>query len=428
MSNQVSSGTASSASRRSFLQTSAMVGGVGMMHGVYAAGSSHTLRLGLIGCGGRGTGAAAQAMTADSDTKLVAMGDAFEDRLQRSLKTLKAHEVRNQVSVDPDHQFVGLDAFQKVIDSDVDVILLATPPHFRPQHLRAAIDANKHVFAEKPVAVDGPGVRSVLESTRLAKERNLAIVSGLCWRYEDTTQELMKRIHDGAIGEIFSAEAYRFGRGVWVRPRRPGMTEMQYQMHNWYYFTWMSGDFNVEQHVHELDKVAWMMGDRYPVSCTATGGRMVRTGKDYGHIYDSFSGVFNYDNGAKFYAASRHQPGCTSMNTTGASGTKGRVDVKARQILGENPFKDERPRTVMHQREHDAMYAALRRGEIINNGEYMAKSTLMAIMQRMSAYSGQTITWDDALNSEVRLGPTEYRWDVDIPVPKVAIPGRTRVI
>jgi len=417
--------------RRRFLKTStaAVAGGLALggttPRNVHAA-EEGTLRIGLVGCGGRGTGAAVQALTADPNTQLVAMGEAFDDRLQASLRVLQKSKVADRVQVDPDHLFAGLDAYKKVLASDIDIVLLATPPHFRPEHLKAAIEAGKHVFAEKPVAVDAPGVRSVLETTALAKTKNLAIVSGLCWRYEDRTIELMKRLHDGAIGDIFSMEAIRYGGGVWTRPRKPEMTEMQYQMTNWYYFTWLSGDFNVEQHVHELDKVAWLLGDRYPVSCIATGGRLVRTGADQGHIYDHFASVFEYDDGAKFYASSRHQPGCARMNTVKAIGTKGMVDAKARAITGQVEWQDTEKRTQMHQREHDAMYAALRRGEIINNGEYMARSTLMGIMQRMSAYTGQTITWEMAMNSQQRLGPTEYTWDTPIEVPEVALPGKTK--
>lgn len=419
--------------RRRFLKTStaAVAGGLALggktLPSVHAA-EQNTLRIGVVGCGGRGTGAAVQALTADPNTKLVAMGEAFDERLQGSLRTLQRSKVADRVQVDPDHLFVGLDAYKKVLSSDIDIVLLATPPHFRPEHLRAAIEADKHVFAEKPVAVDAPGVRSVLETTELAKSKNLAIVSGLCWRYEDRTIELMKRLHDGAIGDIFSMEAIRYGGGVWTRPRKPEMTEMQYQMTNWYYFTWLSGDFNVEQHVHELDKVAWLLGDRYPVSCISTGGRLVRTGADQGHIYDHFASVFEYDDGAKFYASSRHQRECARMNTVKAIGTKGMVDAKTRTITGQVEWQDTEKRTQMHQREHDAMYAALRRGEIINNGEYMAKSTLMGIMQRMSAYTGQTITWEMAMNSKERLGPTEYTWDTPIEVPEVALPGKTKFV
>lgn len=424
-----SSKNISNDSRRQFLKHSAAAAATVTTLGSltqgfgYHQGGSGTIHVGLIGCGGRGTKAALQALTADPDTKLVAAADAFQERMDTSMKALqRIDEVADRIVVEPDKQFIGFDAYKSVLDAGVDMVILATPPHFRPEHLKAAVDANKHVFAEKPVAVDAPGVRSVLETSKLAAEKNLMLVSGLCWRYEDHTIELMKRIHDGAIGTPQYVEAIRYLSGVRVTSRRPGMTEMEYQMANWYYFTWLSGDFNVEQHVHELDKAAWLIGE-YPSSCTATGGRLVRTGEQYGHIYDHFAGVFDFPGGAKLYASTRQQPNCDNMNTLTAIGTEGRVNVKDKLIEGQHPFHDTNPRTDMHQREHDALFAALRAGEILNNGEYMAHSTLMGIMQRMSAYTGQTITWDMALNSTRRLGPDTYDWNAAIDVPEVALPG-----
>jgi predicted dehydrogenase len=218
----------------------------------------------------------------------------------------------DQVDVPPDRVFDGFDGYQKVIDSGVDIVLLCAAPHFRPKHLRACVEAGKHVFAEKPVAVDAPGVRSVLETTELARKKNLFLVSGLCWRYETNTLAMMDRLHSGAIGEITSLHTNRYGGGVWVRPREEDATEMQYQMSNWYYFTWLSGDFITEQFVHELDRMAWVMQDEYPVACVATGGRQTRTGPDYGHIYDHFAAEFEYANGVKLSANCRHQRGCSN--------------------------------------------------------------------------------------------------------------------
>jgi myo-inositol 2-dehydrogenase / D-chiro-inositol 1-dehydrogenase len=422
--------------RRHFLATSAAIAGGASLalsanHGAFAGNGSQTLRIGLVGCGGRGTGAAAQALTADPGTQLVALGDAFDDQLARSLKTLQAQpKIGERVKVDEEHRFVGFDAFEKVLASDIDVVLLATPPHFRPQHLRAAIDAGVHAFVEKPVAVDGPGVQSVLESCRLAREKSLSVVSGLCWRYEDTTIDLMKRLHDGAIGEIVSLEAIRYNGGVEKRwPRQPGVSEMTYQLRNWYYHTWLSADFNTEQHVHELDRCAWALGNVYPTACTATGGRLVRTGDDYGNVYDHFAGVFEYASGARMFASTRHQPGCSNTNTVYLIGTEGVCDVDARTISDRNGnvvFKEKRPKTVMHQREHDAMYAALRDGRVLNDGDYMANSTLMGLLQRQSAYTGKRLSWEQMQQSIERLGPSTYTWDAAPPAVTVALPGITK--
>src|SRR5206468_1474273 len=252
-----------------------------------------TLRVGLVGCGGRGTGAAAQALAADSNVKLVAMGDAFRDRLQTSLATLRKQDVGSKMDVPETNQFVGFDAYRKVIELS-DVVLLATPPHFRPMHLQAAIEAGKHVFAEKPVAVDATGVRKVLAACEEARKKNLSVVSGLATRYTNSYREMLKRIHGGEVGAIRGLHVNDFRGPIWVKPRQPEWTEMEYQMRNWYYFTWLSGDFNVEQHIHLLDLCAWIMKDEYPVRAYGTGGRAVRTGPEYGNIYDHHSVTYEY--------------------------------------------------------------------------------------------------------------------------------------
>ncbi|MBM3840587.1 MAG: Gfo/Idh/MocA family oxidoreductase [Verrucomicrobia bacterium] len=425
-------------SRRTFLkQASAAAVGTGMAadldlsRSAYAAGSDE-IKLGLVGCGGRGTGAAAQALTADKGTRLVAMGDVFSDRLNLSFNSLREQpEVGQRVDVASTRQFVGFDAYQQVIASGVDLVLLATPPHFRPVHLRAAIDAGKHVFAEKPVAVDPTGVRSVLESTELARKKDVAILSGLNNRYSPRAQELVRRVHDGVIGEILALHTARYLGSIWVKPRQAGMTEMEYQMRNWYYFTWLSGDFNVEQFVHQLDFMAWLMKDQYPVSCYATGGRQARTGPEYGHIYDHFSSVFEYANGVRLFSTTRQQQGCSPVFTSVAVGTKGQASISSRNagITGAHPWQappQDRAEN-SHQLEHDAFFAALRKGRIINNGEYMAKSSLMAIMERMSAYTGQTLTWEQVMNSKVDLKPSSYDWNGTPPPAEVAVPGMTKM-
>ena len=428
-------GPNASSSRRQFLTSStraAVAGGVvagglatRFAPTVHAAGSD-TLRLGLIGCGGRGTGAAVQALTADANTRLVALADAFEDRAEACLASLKKSGVADRVAVEKDHLFSGFDAHKNLLQSNVDVVLLASTPHFRPKHLKAAIDAGKHVFCEKPVAVDAPGVRSVLATTEEARRKNLTIVSGLCWRYETGMQETIKRLHDGAIGEITALETTRYGGGVGKLARRePGWSDMTYQMRNWYYYTWLSGDFIVEQFVHELDKMAWLMKDQYPITCHSSGGRQVRVEPQYGHIYDHFNSVFEYENGVKLYAGTRHQPGCQGVRLDLAIGSRGQCDMMKYTTTGENPWQWEGKRTVMHQLEHDAMYAALRRGDTINNGHYMANSTMMAIIARMSAYTGKALTWEQAMNSKENLSPPNYNWDTPMPEPPVAVPGVT---
>ncbi|HID78193.1 MAG TPA: Gfo/Idh/MocA family oxidoreductase, partial [Planctomycetaceae bacterium] len=373
-----------------------------------------------------GTGAAVQALQADANTRLVAMADAFIDRLEASLERLRKSPVAERVAVDEDHRFAGFEGARQLVASDVDVVLLCAPPHFRPAHLALCIKAGKHVFAEKPVAVDAPGIRSVLATAEEAEKRNLTIVSGLCWRYETGMEEVIRQIHEGRIGEITSMETMRYAQGVGkLARRRSEWGDMEYQMRNWYYYTWLSGDFIVEQFVHELDKMAWVMHDEYPERCYCTGGRQTRVEPEYGHIYDHFFAVFEYANGVKLYAGTRHQRGCDTVRLDYVRGTKGSARLMRYTITGENPWQWEGKRTVMHQLEHDAMYAALRRGETINNGQYMAKSTMMAIMARMSAYSGKTITWEQAMNSKEDLSPPRYDWEVPLPEPPVAVPGRT---
>jgi predicted dehydrogenase len=423
-----------SSSRRAFLKasTAAAVGALTLPEVVHAAGSD-LLRVGLIGCGGRGTGAAAQALKADKNVKLVALGDAFEDRLQESLANLKKdEELTAKIDVKPDHCFTGFDAYKQVLASGVDVVLLCTPPHFRPAHLKAAVEAGKHVFAEKPVAVDAPGVRSVLATCQEAKKKRLSIVSGLCLRYDDGFRAAVQQLHEGAIGEVMTLQANDYRGGIWVKPRQPDWTDMHWQMRNWYYFTWLSGDFNVEQHVHFLDVCAWVMKDQYPVRALGLGGRQVRTGPEYGHIYDHFSVVYEYANGAKLFSNCRQQTGCKNDISAHIAGTRGRAQLAERKRglaihSGSNEWLYAGPQRNMYQTEHDELFASIRAGKPINNGDYMSHSTLLAILGRMTAYTGQLITWDMALNSKEDLTPPHYEWG-PIATPPVARPGVTRFV
>lgn len=412
--------------RRQFLAASAAA--VAAAPHAFAAGDD-LIKVGLIGCGERGTGAAVNALQADKNVKLVAMGDAFADRLETSLTNLQAKKtVADKVDVKPDAKFVGFDAYKEVI-ARCDVVLLTTPPQFRPQHLKAAVEAGKHVFAEKPCAVDAPGVRSVLESCELAKKKNVSVVSGLCLRYDTSFRECVKRIHGGEIGSVVTLLANDYRGGRWAKVRQPEWTDMTYQMRNWYNFTWLSGDFNVEQHVHFLDVCAWVMKDQYPVRAIGMGGRSVLAGVEYGNIYDHFSIVYEYENGARLISNTRQHPKTKGDMSAVALGSKGRSLLSEKDggmwIKAEKEWVFSGPNPNLYQQEHDELFAAIRNNKPINNGEYMAKSTLLAIMGRMAAYTGQQITWKMALESKEDLTPPQWDWNAKLPDPPIAVPGVT---
>lgn len=433
----------SSSTRRNFLASgSASVAGAALIsasvspslaHGAYAGGSD-SLKVGLIGCGGRGTGAASQALKADSGTELVAMADAFEDRLMSSRARLERQFNRNdqkRVNVPDDHCFVGFDAYQRVIEK-TDVVCLTSTPHFRPRHLKAAVEAGRHVFCEKPVAVDAPGLRSVIESSEKAKQNGTSLVSGLCWRYHHGKRAVFDQISNGLIGDIVSMQCSYMTSGVWDprKTREECDSEMEYQLRNWYYYTWLSGDFNVEQHIHSLDKMMWAMNDVPPATISASGGRQVRTHEKYGNIYDHFNVVYEWDNGVKAFARCRHWNGCENDVNDYIVGTKGRADVMKHRIFdldGNEIWKFEGEGGDMYQIEHDELFASIRGAHPINNGDYMCKSTMLAIAGRMAAYTGQKLTWDQVMNSEEDLTPAAYEWG-DVPVPDVAIPGKTKFV
>jgi len=390
------------------------------------------LKVGLIGCGGRGTGAAVQALNADPDIHLTAMGDIFPDKLEKAYESLKA-EHPERTKVDKDHKFIGFDAYQKVINSGVDVVLLAAPPYARPAHLLAAVEANKHVFAEKPVAVDGVGVRKILEGAKIAKEKNLAMVSGFCFRYQNANQEAFGRILDGAVGNIRTVTGYRNGGELWSFPHQPGWTDIEYQLRNWYYYDWMSGDFIVEVAVHSLDMMAWALGDKTPISAIGTGGRQKRTDPIYGNIYDHFAIEYDYGNDVKSYLFCRQQAGTASRNTIEVFGEDGNAYMKMYRewrITGKNPWSFDGKINVMHQEEQNQLFASIRSGKPINDGVWMAHSTMLGILGRMVGYSGNEITWDEALNSDISIGPDydQYHWNLKWPVHDVPVPGITSVL
>lgn len=430
-------------SRREFLRTSSTITAGLVAAPFVLTGRSAQLspgdviRVGLVGCGGRGSGAAKQALSADSNVQLVAVADAFENNMRRGLNALKNDaEVKDKVRVEPDKCFVGLDSYQKLIDSGVDLVVLASPPGFRPMHLKAAVEAGKHVFCEKPMATDAPGVRSVLESVAKAKEKNLAVVAGFCWRYNYAERALFERIIGGEIGDVRSYygtyNTGLVGRNV---PRTEGMGDLEYQIRNWFFYTWLSGDHLVEQCIHTVDKMAWAFNDVPPLKCVAHGGRQVRTAPEYGNIYDHFSIVYEYPNNARGFIFCRQQANCANDNSDWIYGTKGTGRVLGfggmpwiKNEKGENAWRYSGPRPDMYQVEHNELLASIRAGKPINDGVRMAYSTLAGIMGRMAAYTGKEITWEQALSSQEDLLPTTWDLKAELPPPVVPMPGKTRFI
>ena len=428
------------ASRRQFIKSSsaAIVGGALTSSFILpgrgrAQNTSETLKVGLIGCGGRGSGAAKQALNADDNVKLTALGDAFPDRLKGSLNALKEdREVGQKVAVDPAHCFVGLDAYEKVINSGVDVVILTSPPGFRPAHLKAAVAAGKHVFCEKPMAVDAPGVRSVLATVEEARKKKLAIVAGFCWRYNYAERAGFEKVHEGAIGDIRAIYGTYLTGSLWSRPRQEDWTDLEWQVRNWLYFTWLSGDHIVEQCVHTIDKMAWAMKDQPPTAAVGIGGRLVRTDPVYGHIYDHFGIVYEYPEDVRAFIFCRQQPNCFNDNSDLILGTKGTARIlgfrSPPRITGETEWQYKGPRPDMYQIEHNELFASIRAGEPINDGVRMAHSTMLAIMGRMAAYTGGRIGWEEALNSEEDLSPQRLAWDQPLDMPPVAKPGLTKFL
>ncbi len=441
-------------SRRGFLQGAATVAaGSSLLSGLNPVRAAHvssdeTIRIGLIGCGGRGRGAADHAMNTSGPTKLVAAADAFEDNLGSAMNML-SRQHGEKVDVPPERQFTGFDAYQKVLEQDIDLVILATPPGFRPLHFEAAVNAGKHVFMEKPVAVDAIGVRKVVEAARQAKEKNLAVAVGLQRRHEPLYIETMKRLHDGAIGRIVATRAYWNGDGVWVRPRKEGQTEMEYQMRNWYYFNWLCGDHIAEQHIHNLDVINWLMGGP-PTKAQGQGGRQVRTGKEYGEIYDHHFVEFTWEKDGDrsiLLSQCRHIGNCWSSVSEFAHGANGWCNIGDGQIFDtkgnlvwEYPRTEEGKRKNLHdghQQEHHDLFASIRRGEIPNEGEYGAMSTMMSVLGRMATYSGREIGWEEAINSNLSVSPVEQFHSFDDAPPvmpnadltyAIPTPGATKVL
>ena len=422
-------------SRRDFVKATAVVAGGAIPLSVvatsaYGAGSDQ-LKAGLIGCGGRGTGAAFNILEATDQVRIVALADVFRDRLDSCRNYLSSddHSNRDRVQVDDDRCYVGFDGYKQMIARDVDLVLLATPPHFRPIHFEAAINAGKHVFMEKPVAVDPTGIRSVIESAAQADRKNLTVVAGTQRRHEARYLALMQRIHGGEIGDIISARCYWNQCGLWVKEQQPAWSDMEWQIRNWLYFTWLSGDHIVEQHVHNLDVCNWAIGS-HPVKCAGMGGREVRTAPKYGHVFDHFAIEYEYPNGVVMHSYCRQIDGCTGQVAEAIHGSTGKTwsDSDRVEILGQRPWRFDATNPNPYVVEHKDLIASITDdGPHLNEAKRVAESTLTAIMGRMSAYTGQEITWDKALNSQLDLSPPAYEFS-SLPTQEVAVPGRTPFI
>jgi len=424
--------------RRDFLKTTVGAAGVALAAGFPAIISAQTvsnaIKVGLVGCGGRGTGAASQALHADDYAELTAVADIDQSHIDRSLGTLKRiSKIAERVKVEQPNQFLGLDAYQKVINSDVDVVLLATPPGFRPTMLAACVDAGKHIFCEKPASTDPTGIRWVLESTEKARAKNLSLVAGFCWRYNDMIEATVKQVQDGAIGRVVAYYATYYTNPVKPMPpaseRPAGMSDTEWQIRNWYNFVWLCGDSLVEQAVHSADKIAWVMHDEPPESCAAVGGRVIPA--EGGNIYDHFEVNYLYPNGVRAFLANRQIVGCYNENSDYILGTDGTCTIgrgPTPKIEGKTNWTWTGQKYDMYQREHDLLFASIRKHQPINDGKRLATSTLLAIMGRMAAYTGQQVTWDEALNSKEKLYPDNLDWNGSLPVPPRAEPGITKLI
>jgi len=440
-------------SRRDFVRSSAATVAAGGLVGSLAgpilahAGGSDAIKIGFVGCGGRGTGAAVQALKADPGTVLWAMGDLFPERIKSSHNGImgemnamdqdngNSSTWRNKVQVPEERKFIGIDAYKHVIDSGVDAVILTTWPHFRPVQMAYAVDAGKHIFAEKPVAVDAPGIRSVLESAKKAKAQNTALQVGFCWRYHQAMREGFAHVLDGSIGDITTVHTTYNTGTLPKRPRQKNWSDMEFQMHNWWHFTWLSGDHIVEQAIHSIDRMTWALGDKTPARVVCHGGRIARTGAESGNVYDHFAAVYEYDDGRRAFHTCRQISGCPNDNSDYVYGTRGAAfingwtpnKIATRDLKGKEMWKFQGHAKDMYQQEHDELWASIRAGKPNNDCQRGANTTLMALMGRMAAYTGQTISWEQALNSTQRLGPTSYEFG-PLQTPPVSIPGRTKFL
>jgi predicted dehydrogenase len=400
---------------------------------VHAQGSGK-IRVGVIGCGGRGGGAARDILQADPEVEIYAIGDLFPERANGGREQL-LKEFPGRINVTPERTFSGFDAYKKVLAQDVKIVILATPPGFRPTHFQAAIEAGKNVFMEKPVAVDPNGVRSVIATADLAAQKGLAVVAGTQRRHQVNYIETIKRIHDGAIGDVVSAQCYWNQGGLWMHPRQPAWSDMEWQLRNWLYFTWLSGDHITEQHVHNLDVINWVM-KAHPIKAVGMGGRQVRTDPAYGHIFDHFAVEYEYPNGMKLLSMCRQIDGTAPRVEERVVGTKGTSNPGG-SIRGENSFRYEAPidpatgkpkRPISpYVQEHIDLIKSIRDGKPLNEGRQIAESTLTAIMGRLSAYTGQEVTWDQMVALPLDLMPEKIEFGT-LAVAPVPTPGRSTLL
>lgn len=420
--------------RRNFLKKTTLAS-AGISAGLMASGNfayaagSDKIRVGVIGCGGRGTGAARDCLTADEGVEIYAMGDLFRDQLESS-RNLLNKAMGNRVNVSDSRCFDGFENYIQVMESGVDVVILATPPAFRPIHVKAAIERDKHIFMEKPVGVDTAGARAVIELGKEAERKGLSLVSGTMYRRQPSYVEAIKRIHDGAIGELTGAQEYYLTGSIWLRERKPGMSDMEWQCRNWYYFTWLSGDHIVEQFIHNIDTINWAF-KAHPVKAIATGGRLVRVQPHYGHIYDHFSVEYEYPGGVRVQAMCRQMNDAERRITNRIVGTKGVAEVDPRysritshngKVIYESPQSDVNP----YVQSHVDLIASIRNGKPINEAHFAAESTLTAILGREAAYTGAALSWDDVYNAEMDLVPDTFAFG-KLPVQPVPAPGFTKL-
>jgi predicted dehydrogenase len=427
---------AAKTSRREFLEASSKFLGATVAAGLPLSRSAHaagdgTFKVGLIGCGGRGSGAAVNAMNAGRDVKLTAMADIFEDKVRGGRDRLRKLKP-DQVAVDDDHCFVGFDAYQKVIQSGVDVVIIACTSHFHPAYLKAAVDAGKHVFCEKPHSLDAPGIKRVMATCEEAKQKGLSIVSGLCWRYHQGARETIQRVHDGAIGQIMAIqETYMVGP-YHVHKRNPDWSELEWQMRNWYHFNWLAGDQTLQQLIHSIDKGAWAMQDEPPVKAWGVGGRSACFGQSYGDLFDHQAVVYEYANGVRMVGICRNHLNCYNELSDTIFGTKGTAHLMKFRIEGATNWEYEGPKPNMYDAEHQALFDSIRSGKPINNGKYMVNSTVLALLGQFVCHTGKQLTWEDALNSQQEVTLDRYGWDVKPPLEPnesgaydIAVPGMT---
>jgi myo-inositol 2-dehydrogenase/D-chiro-inositol 1-dehydrogenase len=431
--------------RRDFVASSAAnLAALGLVPAVWgSARADDRIKVGLVGCGGRGSGAIRQALDADKGAVLWAIADMFEDKITACLNGLSkpseqpdgsevASPYASRIDCPKERQFVGFDCAEKLIASGVDVVLLCTPPHFRPMQLDAAVKAKKHVFCEKPMAVDATGVRSILESARLAKEQGTSLMSGFCWRYSLPERAVYGQILSGDLGRVRSVHATYHTSPIWIRKREPSWTEMQFQLRNWPHFLWLGGDHIVEQACHSIDKITWAMGNRPPARITTLGGRAMRSGEEYGNAYDHFAVIYEYDDGARAFLTTRQQHHHSNENKDWVACEKGTCfingwapqETRIDYADASRPaWHYSGPTPDMYQTEHDELFAAIRAGKPVNDGNFMGLSTLMAIAGREACYSGQTLTWQQMLESTQHLTPPSYAMDATPPAPVVPVPG-----